>query len=428
MLTIAIIGLLVFLALGVPVSFAIGLGGLLAILFGSNLPGFMAVQQMIRGMNSFALMAGPLFILAGEIMGAANLSKLILDFCRSVISWTKGGLGMVSVMANMIFAGISGSGAATMSAIGSLTVPELKKSGYHRSFVASLIAGSGALGPIIPPSTNMIVYASLTGFSTGKLFIGGIVPGIIIGLCLMGMCYWYASKYKVDLGTGTFDIRLVWKTFKKAFFALIMPFIIIGGVTSGFFTATESGIIACLYGLVCGFFIYRTLQLKDLYTIFKRATASSAMLMMLMGMANIYSYIFARENLAGYIKDLMTSISTNPTVVVLIIIGIMLVIGCFMETLAATAVILPIVYPIIINLGVDPLMFGVLFSIATVVGALTPPVGLYLFMSMNIAEATFQEAIRYSTPVILFILITMVLILIFPQLVTFLPNLLMGAN
>ena len=427
MLTIAIVGLLVFLALGVPVSFAIGLGGLLAILFGSNLPGFMAVQQMIRGMNSFALMAGPLFILAGEIMGAANLSKLILDFCRSVISWTKGGLGMVSVMANMIFAGISGSGAATMSAIGSLTVPELKKSGYHRSFVASLIAGSGALGPIIPPSTNMIVYASLTGFSTGKLFIGGIVPGIIIGLCLMGMCYWYANKYKVDLGTGTFDIRLVWKTFKKAFFALIMPFIIIGGVTSGFFTATESGIIACLYGLVCGFFIYRTLQLRDLYTIFKRATASSAMLMMLMGMANIYSYIFVRDNLAGHIKDLMTSISTNPTVVVLIIIAIMLVIGCFMETLAATAVILPIVYPIITNLGVDPLMFAVLYSIATVVGALTPPVGLYLFMSMNIAEATFQEAIRYSAPVILIILATMGLIMIFPQLVTFLPNLLMGA-
>lgn len=334
---------------------------------------------------------------------------------------------MVSVMANMIFAGISGSGAATMSAIGSLTVPELKKTGYHKSFIASLIAGSGALGPIIPPSTNMIVYASLTGFSTGKLFIGGIVPGIIIGLCLMGLCYWYARKYNVDVGTGTFDIRLVWKTFKKAFFALIMPFIIIGGVTSGFFTATESGIIACLYGLICGFFIYRTLEFRDLYTIFKRATASSAMLLMLMGMANIYSYIFARENLAGFIKDMMMSISTNPTVVVLIIIGVMLVIGCFMETLAATAVILPVVYPIIINLGVDPLMFGVLFSITTVVGALTPPVGLYLFMSMTIADTTFKEAIRYSPPVILFILGTMALIMIFPQIVTFLPNLLMGS-
>ena len=206
-----------------------------------------------------------------------------------------------------------------------------------------------------------------------------------------------------------------------------MPFIIIGGVTSGFFTATESGIIACLYGLICGFFIYKTLEFRDLYTIFKRATASSAMLMMLMGIANVYSYIFARENLAGYIKEIMTSVSTNPTVVVLIIIGVMLVIGCFMETLAATAVILPIVYPIITNMGVDPLMFAVLYSIATVVGALTPPVGLYLFMSMNIVEATFKEAIRYSVPVILIILATMGLIMVFPQLVTFLPNLLMGA-
>ena len=426
MLGIAISSLLIFLALGVPVSFAIGLGGLLSILLGSNLPGFMAVQQMIRGMNSFALMAGPLFILAGEIMGAANLSKLILDFCRSLISWTKGGLGMVSVMANMIFAGISGSGAATMSAVGTLTVPELKKVGYHRSFIASLIAGSGALGPIIPPSTNMIVYASLTGFSTGKLFIGGVVPGIIIGICLMIMCYWYARKYNVDQGTRSFELRLVWKTFKDAFFALIMPFIIIGGVTTGMFTATESGIIACLYGLICGFFIYKTLELRDLYIIFKRATASSAMLMMLMGIANIYSYIFAKENLANIIKDFMLSISTDPTIVVLIIIGIMLVIGCFMETLAATAVVLPIVYPIVLNLGVDPLMFGVLFSIATVVGALTPPVGLYLFMSMNIAEASFKEAIRYSVPVIMIIIVTMIAILFVPQIVTFLPNLLMG--
>lgn len=231
----------------------------------------------------------------------------------------------------------------------------------------------------------------------------------------------------MDLGTRSFDVHMVWKTFRKAFFALVMPFIIIGGVTSGFFTATESGIIACLYGLICGFFIYKTLEFRDLYMIFKRATASSAMLMMLMGIANVYSYIFARENLAGYIKEMMTSISTNPTVLVLIVIGVMLVIGCFMETLAATAVILPIVYPIITNMSVDPLMFAVLYSIATVIGALTPPVGLYLFMSMNIAEATFKEAIRYSAPVILIVLATMGLIMIFPQLVTFLPHLLMGA-
>lgn len=425
MILIAVITLLVFLVIGVPVCFAIGLSGLLAIILGSDVPAFMAVQQSVRGMNSFSLMAGPLFILAGEILGGAQLSKRILDFCRACISQLKGGLGMVSVLANMIFAGISGSGAATMSAVGSLTVPELKKAGYERSFIAALIAGSGSLGPIIPPSTNMIVFASLTGFSIGKLFMGGIIPGILIGICLMIMCYLYAKKHNVDNGTGSFSLRQVWLAFKKSFFALITPLIIIGGVISGIFTATEAGIVACLYGLVCGFFIYKTLKLKDLVGIFKRAASTSAMLMMLMGISSIYSYIFARENLAVVINEFMLSVSTNPTVVVLIIIGIMLVIGCFMETLAATAVILPIVYPIVISLGVDPLMFGVLFSIATVVGGLTPPVGLYLFISMNIAEANFKEAIRYTAPVVMIVLAVMLLILIFPPTATFIPNLLM---
>lgn len=424
MITIAVIGLLIFLVLGVPVCFAIGLSGLLAIMLGSDLPSFMAVQQAVRGMNSFALMAGPLFILAGEILGSADLSKRILNFCRSLISSLRGGMGMVSVMANMIFAGISGSGAATMSAVGTLTVPELRKAGYHRSFISALIAGSGALGPIIPPSTNMIVFASLTGFSVGKLFMGGIIPGVIVGVCLMAMCFLYARRHNVDAGSGAFQIREVWVSFKDAFWALITPIIIIGGVISGIFTATESGIIACLYGLVCGLFIYKTLKWRDLVGVFKRATASSAMLMMIMGISNIYSYIFARENLATTIKNFMLSISTNPTVVVLIIIGIMLVIGCFMETLAATAVILPIVYPIITSLGVDPLLFGVLFSIATVIGGLTPPVGLYLFLSMNIAEAPFKEAIRYTLPVVLIVIAVMILMLLFPPIVTYIPNLL----
>jgi tripartite ATP-independent transporter DctM subunit len=427
MITISVVLLLIFLVLGVPVAFAIGFSGLMAIILGSDIPDFMAVQQTIRGMNSFSLMAGPLFILAGEILGTAKLSTLILDFCRACIASLRGGLGMVSVMANMIFAGISGSGAATMSAVSTLTVPELKKAGYDKGFIASMIAGSGALAPIIPPSTNMIVYASLTGFSVGKLFLGGLVPGLLIGFALMGMCYWYARKHNVDAGTGKFDRGELWIAFKKAFFALITPIIIIAGVVSGIFTATESGIIACLYALVCGLFIYKTLKIRDLLPIFKRAASSSAMLMMIMGISNIYSYIFARENLAEAIKNFMLSVSTNPTVIVLIIIGIMLVIGCFMETLAATAVILPIVYPLVISLGVDPLMFGVLFSISTVIGALTPPVGLYLFLSMSIADAPFKEAISYTLPVVLIILFVMLIMLIWPPLVTFVPNLLMGA-
>lgn len=420
-------GLLILLVLGVPVCFAIGLSGLLAIMLGSDIPSLMAAHQAIRGMNSFSLMAGPLFILAGEIMGAANLSKRILDFCRACIAQVRGGMGMVSVLANMIFAGISGSGAATMSAVSTLTVPELKKEGYDSGFIASMIAGSGALAPIIPPSTNMIVYASLTGFSVGKLFLGGLVPGILIGICLMVMCYWYARKHNVDGGSGHFSFRAVGKAFVHSFFALITPVIILAGVVSGKFTATESGIVACIYALICGFFVYRTLKLSDLVGIFKRAASSSAMLMMIMGISSIYSYIFARENLAEHIKNFMLSISQNPAVVVFIIIVIMLIIGCFMETLAATAVILPIVYPIITSLGVDPLLFGVLFSISTVVGALTPPVGLYLFLSMNIAEAPFRKAISYTAPVVLIILAVMLLMWFFPPIVTLVPNLLMGA-
>ena len=427
MITIAVVGLLILLVLGVPVCFAIGLSGLLAIMLGSDIPSLMAAHQAIRGMNSFSLMAGPLFILAGEIMGAANLSKRILDFCRACIAQVRGGMGIVSVLANMIFAGISGSGAATMSAVSTLTVPELKKEGYDSGFIASMIAGSGALAPIIPPSTNMIVYASLTGFSVGKLFLGGLVPGILIGICLMVMCYWYARKHNVDGGSGHFSIRAVGKAFVHSFFALITPVIILAGVVSGKFTATESGIVACIYALICGFFIYRTLKLSDPLGIFKRAASSSAMLMMIMGISSIYSYIFARENLAETIKSFMLSVTHSPAMVVFIIIVLMLIIGCFMETLAATAVILPIVYPIITSLGVDPLLFGVLFSISTVVGALTPPVGLYLFLSMNIAEAPFRKAISYTAPVVLIILAVMLLMWFFPPIVTLVPNLLMGA-
>lgn len=425
MLLIAVITLLIFLILGVPVSFAIGLSGFLAIVIGGDIPGFMAVQQMVRGINSFALMAGPLFILAGEILGGAKLSDKILSFSRSTVSWMKGGMGAVTVVSNMIFAGISGSGAATMSSIGSITIPELRKQGYDRSFIAALTAGAGSLGPIIPPSINMIVFASLTGFSIGKLFIGGIVPGIMIGICLIIMCNIYARKHNVDQGTGSFSFSVMWKSFKESFFALITPFIIIGGVVTGKFTATESGIIACLYGLICGFFIYKTLKLKDLVPIFKRASASSAMLLMLMGIANIYSYIFARENVGAAISKFLLATSSNPMVILLIILGIMLVIGCFMETIAAMVVILPVIYPIVLNLGIDPLMFGVVFSIATVVGGLTPPVGLYLFLSMSLTGAPFKEAIRYTLPVVLIVLAVMILIIFVPSIVTFLPNLLM---
>ena len=352
MISIVIISLLVFLILGVPVCFAIGLSGILALIFGSEVPTFMAVQQMVRGMNSFPMMAGPFFILAGEILGAATLSARIFDFCRSLVSWVKGGYGIVCVAASIIFAGISGSGAASMNAVGRLSTPVLKKAGYKPPFIAGVIAGCGAIDPIIPPSVTMVVYGSLTGFSIGKLFVGGIVPGLIIGILLMLMCLIYAVKHNIDNRQGKFDVQVCLKKLKDAFFALFAPIIIIGGVISGVFTATEAGVVACVYSLICGMFIYRTISLRDLVPIFKRASSTSAMLLMLMGISNIYSYIFARENVGAIIAEFLTSISANPTVIVAIIIGIMIIIGFFVETVAAMVVVLPMVYPLVSSLEI----------------------------------------------------------------------------
>lgn len=426
MIGMAVVFLLIFIVLGVPVAFAIGFSGFLALVLGGDVPAFMAVQQMVKGINSFPLMACPLFILAGEIMGGAKLSDRIIDFARELVSWMKGGVGSVCVVANMIFSAITGSGAAAISAVGGLTAPELKKIGYKPGFVSALIAGAGALGPIIPPSMNMIVYGSITGDSVGKLFVGGVLPGVIIGVCLIIMCLLYSRKHNIDGGSGNFSLPRLWKAFCDSIFAMLTPLIIIGGVITGIFTATEAGVIACVYGLLCGLLIYRTITLKDLMPIFRKATESSCMVMMIMGIATIYSYIFAMENVGAVVRDFLLSITTDPTVMMILIACLMLLVGMFMETLAAMSVLLPLLYPVAMQLGCDPIQFGVMFTISTVMGGLSPPVGVYLFQSMGITGATFKEVVPYMIPVVLIVLCTMFGIIFVPGIATFLPNLLMG--
>lgn len=425
MIKIAVMFLLLFMCLGVPVAFAIGFSGVLALLFGSNIPLFTAVQMMVKGINSWSLMACPLFILAGGIMGEAKLSDRIVSFCGELVSWMRGGIGCVCVLANMIFAALTGSGAASISAIGGLVTPELKKAGYKPGFVAALIAGAGALGPIIPPSMNMIVFGSITGVSTGKLFVGGVIPGIIIGVFLIGMTIFAAKKWNVDSGTGDFSLRRLWNSFKKAIWALIMPIIIIGGILGGVFTATEAGIVACIYGLICGLFIYRTVRIRDLPRMFRSATESTCMIMMIMGIAGVYSYIFAVENVGDTVAKWMLGITTNKFVIQLLIMLVMTLVGMFMETVAAMTVLLPVLFPVAMSVGVDPIAFGVWYSISTVLGGLTPPVGVYLFQSMGIVPAKFKEVVPYMIPIVILVIVCMVLIIFVPGVASWLPNLMM---
>lgn len=426
MISITITALIVLLLLGVPICYAIGFAGVLGLYFGTDMPLLMIVQRFFAGLNSFSLMAVPLFILAGAIMAKGGISRRIVNFAGACLSWLPGGIGCTCVGANMIFAGISGSGAAAVSAVGSITAPEMLKRGYSHGFTAALIGGGGSLGPVIPPSVDMIVFASITGMSVGRMFLGGILPGVMIGIMLMIYCFIYAKKTRIDYG-GKFVLINVWTTLKDAIWALIMPLIIIGGVISGIFTATEAGGIACVYGLIVSVFVYREITLRELIVVFRTATVNMCQVMMIIGMSNIFSYILGLANVGDSIVDFMLGISENPLALMIMVEILMIIIGCFMESLAAMPIILPIVYPMFAAMGVNLTQFGVVFCLATVLGGLTPPVGIYLFLSMTIAKAKMAETVVPHLLIVIGIILTVItLCLFFPIIPSLIPNILMG--
>lgn len=425
MIQITIITLIVCLLFGVPIAFGIGIAGTAGLYFGSTMPMFMVVKNFFEGINSFSYMAIPLFILAGAIMGKGGISKKIVNFASAVLSWLRGGTAITTVGASMIFAAVSGSGAATISAIGGITIPEMLKKGYSRGFTAAMSAGAGALGPIIPPSVDMIVFGCITGFSITRIFVGGIVPGLMIGILLMLYCYLYAKRHNIDYG-GKFVGKVVWEAFKDSIWALLMPIIIIGGVMGGIFTATEAGAVACVYGLIVAAFVYKTLSLKDLINVLKSASVNMAMVMMIIGFSSIFSYIFALEGMGQKIVDFMLSITTSPTGLFFLIIGFMAIIGCFMESLAALPIILPIVYPMFASMGVSLNQLGVVFALSTVLGGLTPPVGIYLFLSMNLTGAKMKETVLPHMLIVIGILLFVIVLCILLPIPQFLPELVYG--
>ena len=426
MIPIVVSTLLVLVFLGVPVAFSIMIAGFAAVAITDSFPLYMATQRFIGGISSFSLMAVPLFIMAGNIMSRGGIAKRIVDFCGALFSWLRGGLGFVCVGANMIFAGISGSGAASISAIGSLTAPALIEKGYKRGFVGALVGGAGSRGPVIPPSCDMIVFASITGMSVSRMFIGGIVPGFFIGLCMMMVCFFYAKAHNIDYG-GKFDPKAVWVQTKRAGWALIMPLIIIGGVVSGVFTATESGAIACVYGLIVAKFIYKEFEWKDLIPCFKSATAGTAQCMMILASSTLFGYIFTVEKIGPVLQDWILNVSGGSTTAIMFVTAaIMILIGMFMESLAAMPVILPIVYPLLQSMGANMNQFGVMFCLCTILGGLTPPVGVYLFMASTVAKVKATKIIPWMMVMIAICLLTICITGLWTPFATFLPTLLMG--
>ncbi len=427
MLVIACISLLALMLLGVPITFSLlGAGYLAVLLGGGGLPMFMNCRGFISGVNSFTLMAIPFFMISGAIMNQGGLSKRIIEFCSSLFSWLRGGVGIVCVAANMVFGAVSGSGTAAVAAIGSITAPDMEKIGYKKEFTGAMIAGAASTAPIIPPGNVMIMFAALTGLSITRMFLAGYTPGFAIGIILMIICHFYAKKHDIDYG-GKFVAKNVAKAFGHCFWALLMPFIIIVGITAGFCTPTEAGAIACVYGLVVGIFFYKELNAKKILNVLFKAAEGTGQILSLYAASTVFAYIFTVEGFGQvFQKWLMNVSSGNATVIMLLVGAFVLVIGCFMEPVAVMPVVLPLVYPLLQSLGCNMVQFGLMFTLCTIIGGLTPPVGSYLFVTVTVVKTGVTKLIPWMMVMIVVDLIVVAMVTFIPGFCTWLPDLLLG--
>ncbi|MGJ8534916.1 MAG: TRAP transporter large permease [Alphaproteobacteria bacterium] len=401
------------LLIGTPVAFALGLASIAALYFGSSIPLIIMPQKLFNGLNSFPFLAIPLFLLAGNIMAAAHISERLVKLAGLLLGRFPGGLAQMSTGASAFFGAISGSAPATASAIGSILIPSMVKRGYPAPYAGAVIASSGALGLIIPPSLTMVVYGTIADVSIGDLFIAGIIPGLVIALVLGLVNYMMARKNKLEREPQP-DKSETAKIVGESGLALIMPIIILGGIYGGIFTPTESAAVACLYGLIVGLFIYRSISLKDLGPIFMQTAVSSAVVMYLMGTANAFSFIITAEQIPQAVAAQILNISSEPMLIMLLVLVLLLIAGTFLDNVAALVLLVPTLGTLIAAIGIDPIYFGVFTVIALAVGNFTPPVGLNLFIAAGLSGSSIEAISKSALPYIAAYIAVLILIILFP--------------
>ncbi|MCI8415915.1 MAG: TRAP transporter large permease [Lachnospiraceae bacterium] len=413
---------LILLLFAMPLAFAMGAAGTVTVLLQGSVDIMGVVPRVFAGMNSVSMMAIPFFILSGSIMEAGSISKELVNFSKAVVGHLTGGLAHVCVVSCMLFAAVSGSSVATALAFGSLLVPAMNKDGYDKAFTATLQACGGTIGPIIPPSILMVMYCSIAGISVGSMFMAGVVPGILMGMALMVVSYFYAKKNNIPK-SPKMPMKEKIRIILKAIWALIMPVIIIGGTMAGFCSPTEAGMLACVYGLIVGKFIYKGYKLKDLPNVFAKGALSGATILMLNGMANIMGYQLARVNFPKTVSSLLSGITNNPLAVIFIVILFLTVLGMFMETCAATVIFAPVLYPMATQFGIDPIHFGLIIVMTLVLGQITPPVGVLLSTTTSLVGIPMNATFKYLKPCFLALLAVLILTAVFPALSLTLPKL-----
>ena len=413
-----LISFAVMMVLGVPIGISLGLSAMGGILFISHSNVITVVQRVFEGMNSWALLAVPLYTFAGYTMSKGGISSRLMDFCYAIVGHIYGGLAHVNVLASMIFAGISGSAVADTAGVSGMFMPTMIKKGYSKELTVTVTGVSSTVGIIIPPSIPMVVIAGICSISTGKMFLGGIIPGILIGISQMIISYIFAKKEKVQPEQGRFEWKELWRTFKGSWPALLMPFIIIGTITSGVVSPTEAGAIAVVYGLVCGGIVYRELKWADLKFCFTETVRVSARIFLVIGAAKLYTIMLTTAGFDKWLTGVMLGVSTNPTVILVMILLLFFVVTMFMESIAALTLFMPIIFPIAMSVGIDPIVLGVLVTVMIGVGLVTPPVGMCIYVACDIMKITVGSTLKYLLWYILGTFVVIGILIAFPQLIT----------
>ncbi len=413
---------LVFVFLGIPVSFSIGLSTVAAVL-AKGMPLAFVSQMAFTGLDSYTYLAIPMFILAGYLMETGGLSKRLVNFAASLVGNIHGGLGIITVLACAFFAAISGSSPGTVAAVGAMMIPPMVEKGYDRDFSAALTASAGSLGVLIPPSIPMVLYCIAGEVSIGEMFMAGFIPGFLMTAALALTTYVISKKNGYKSDEGEFEWKKVAASFKEAIWPLLAPVIILGGIYTGVFTPTESAAIACIYGLVVGIFCYRELRLKDLKQVLISSATSSAMVMIIIACAGLFGMVMTREQIPAKVAAFMIEIAGNKYVFLLLVNILLLIVGCFLETASQVLIYTPLFLPTLKGLGVSPLHFGILLTVGTMLGMMTPPVGINLFVAQGISGAKISKMTKAILPFLFVMLFVQILFVFFPGFSTFLPGL-----
>lgn len=422
---ILLISLLVLFAIDTPIAIAIGASSVIAILVQGDFPLMMIAQRMFSGTNSFHLMAVPLFMFAGLLMEAGGISRRIIDFANALVGWLPGGLAAVTIVSAMFFAGISGSAAADAAAVGAILIPAMKKSGYDSDFAAAVQASGGSIGVIIPPSIPMIIFGYLTGASIGQLFAAGILPGLLIGLSLIIVSTLISLKHGYS-SSAPFSLAETWRTFKDAILAMGAPIIILGGILTGIFTATESAAVAVMYALLVGMFVYRKIKIRDLFALFRDGAVISGIVMFIIAMASIFSWIAAMEDIPAQLAGGLLSLTDNRIILLLLINLVLLIAGTFIETTASLILLVPMITAMLPALGIDIIQLGVIVITNLAIGMLTPPMGICLIVSCSISGDRLGAVSRRVLPFLAILLVDLLIITFYPPITMWMAGLVAG--